>query len=121
MEKTLAGAYNSHMKTVALLHSRLADAASRPGHRRDDYTLELVLGGGGQRGVFVSGFVSGLEAGGATRLFDRIRGCSAGFATAVYLAAGQAAQSTGIYMEDNCEPGHFVDRKQWKRMLLPGT
>lgn len=71
---------------LELIHARLADRSSRPGHRNDPYTLAVVAEDGSMRWVVAAGFLSRLEAHGIQA--DLILGTSGGGLAITYYAAG---------------------------------
>ncbi|MFG1793934.1 patatin family protein [Nocardia sp. NPDC049149] len=60
------------------------------GHRTDGNRLVLVVEGGGSRGVYSSGMVSGLEELGLGSVFDAVYGTSAGAINGAWLLGGRA-------------------------------
>lgn len=79
-----------------------------------DIKTALVIEGGGMRGVFAGGVVTGLEELGLTEAFDNVIGVSVGASAAAYFLAGQAALGTTLFYEELTSK-EFIDR----RRLLP--
>lgn len=75
---------------LELIHARLADKSSQPGHRNDPYKLAIAAEDGSMRWVVAAGLLSRLEAHGIYP--DLIVGTSGGGLAASYYAAGAMRQ-----------------------------
>jgi predicted patatin/cPLA2 family phospholipase len=82
-----------------LLARRKAEG-SKPGNRRDDAKLALVIEGGGMRGIVSAGMVTALQQLGLTSAIDVIVGTSAGALAGAFLLAGQPGMGTSLYYEE---------------------
>jgi predicted patatin/cPLA2 family phospholipase len=80
-----------------LLRKKELLAEGNPDHER--IRTALLVMGGGMRGVYGAGVVTGLEKAGFHDVFDLTAGVSAGAADIAYFLAGQAEYGTPIYYE----------------------
>lgn len=88
----------NNIPTLELIKQRHKQG-SRPGQRKDDCILALVIEGGGMRGVVSGGMVSALEALGLREAFDAVYGSSSGAMAGAYFLARQARFGTTIYYD----------------------
>jgi predicted patatin/cPLA2 family phospholipase len=79
----------------------------------------LIIDGGGMRGVYAGGVVTGLQAVGMQETFDDVVGISAGACAGGYLLAGQAALGTSIYYED-LTSREFINLRRYKNIMNIG-
>lgn len=92
---------------------RLEDG-SKPGARRDDFTLALAIEGGGMRGVVSAGMLVALEQLGITGCVDLVVGTSAGALAGAFFVEGRAVEGSVLfYTELHDEP--FLDRSRLLR------
>ena len=84
---------------IELLKAR-AREGSRPGQRRDDARLGLVIEGGCMRGVVSAGMLIALERLGLKSAFDAVYGSSAGAVNGAFFVSGQAEYGIPIYLEE---------------------
>jgi len=99
---------------VVQLIRRRRDEGSRPGARRDDRRVALVIEGGGMRGVVSAGMTAAIEQLGLRDAFDEVHGASAGAFNGAFLLAGQAAYLTALYPYGFGNP-EFVSLRQLLR------
>ncbi|GMH34266.1 hypothetical protein BSKO_02100 [Bryopsis sp. KO-2023] len=71
---------------------------SKPGQRRDDFKVGLVVEGGGMRGAVTGGMLMQLHDLGMKDVFDAVYGSSAGAINATYFLSGQN-QGLDVYFE----------------------
>jgi predicted patatin/cPLA2 family phospholipase len=99
---------------VVELIRRRRDEGSRPGDRRDDRRVALVIEGGGMRGVVSAGMTAAIEQLGLRDAFDEVHGASAGAFNGAFLLAGQASYLTALYQYGFGNPA-FVSLRQLLR------
>lgn len=76
----------------------------------------LVIGGGGMRGTFGAGVVTGLEKIGLNNVFDIAVGVSAGAADIAYFLANQAELGTKLWYEEAASPA-FIKKTRITKFM----
>jgi predicted patatin/cPLA2 family phospholipase len=76
--------------TVLELLRMRSQQGSRPGRRRDDMRLALVIEGGSSRGAYSAGMTGAIEQLGILSRFDAVYGSSAGALNGAWLLCGKA-------------------------------
>ena len=110
MTSTSLSFLHGDRSVVRVLLERRA-AGSRPGARRDEHRVALVIGGGGMRGSYVAGMLHALERAGLQPAFDEVYGSSSGAISAAAFLTGDAAGCAACYPEDLCTRA-FIDMRR---------
>lgn len=95
--------HHSSHPVLKVMHQRMQDGTSRPGSRRDNFKLGLVVEGGGMRGVVTGAMLMGLQDMGLfSNVFDAVYGASAGAINATYYLTGEqqcgCSQASSLYL-----------------------
>lgn len=104
---------NKDHPVIQLMRDRKA-SGSKPGERRDNAKLALVIEGGGMRGIVSAGMTAAIEQLGYLDTIDEVYGTSAGALNGAFLLSGQASWSCTLYY-DYLNQEKFLD---FQRLVL---
>lgn len=91
------------------------DAGSPPGRHDDEYSVAIVVAGGGMRGGSTGGMVLALEEAGLSDCFDAAYGASSGAFIASAMIHGRGQAASKVFKED-MSAREFIDVKRlWSR------
>jgi predicted patatin/cPLA2 family phospholipase len=105
-------------KSASLINNlkRKKDLLDRDDPAHEQIRTALIIEGGGMRGVYAGGIVTGLEEAGMRNVFDLVVGISSGSAASAYFLSGQAEMGTSIYYEDLANRQFINPRRVWKML-----
>lgn len=98
---------NSNIPSALELLFRRKATLSKPGKRREDYNLALVVPGGGMRGCVSAGMGAALSRLRYVNCFDQIFATSAGAIKTPYFLANQSLEHAPLYATDLAN-GRFI-------------